>query len=125
MPQRGATKAFVSDLKAITDIMVYDVTSPVAAARYYAYSTLASYEIVAAQQAHYKSFFPFFKQPPQLDVQVTVPLTNPEKVYRYAMLLTASKLLPSGKKLLPKIEAFHSKTSPLKNKLLLRPIPQP
>ena len=104
--QRGATKAFVSDLKAITDIMVYDVTSPVAAARYYAYSTLASYEIVAAQEAHYQSFFPFFKQPPQLDVQLTVPLTNPKKAYRYAMLLTASKLLPSGKKLLPKIEAL-------------------
>ena len=39
---------YVSALKNITDIMVNDVTSPVAASRYYAYTTMTSYEVVVA-----------------------------------------------------------------------------
>jgi hypothetical protein len=41
---------YVSALKRVTDIMVNDVTSPVASARYYAYTTLAAYETLAAFQ---------------------------------------------------------------------------
>ena len=36
------TEQYVATLKSITDIMVNDVTSPVAAARYYGYITLAA-----------------------------------------------------------------------------------
>ena len=39
---------YVSALKKVTDIMVNDVTSPVAASRYYAYTTMTSYEVVVA-----------------------------------------------------------------------------
>ena len=35
---------YTKALKKVTDIMVNDVTSPVAASRYYAYLNLASYE---------------------------------------------------------------------------------
>jgi len=59
--QMAATKAYVEDVKEITDIMVYDVTSPVAAARYYAYITLTSYEIMAQEEKqNYSSFSNFF-----------------------------------------------------------------
>lgn len=42
------TKDYVAALKQVTDVMVYDVTSPVAASRYYAYITLAANEVYAA-----------------------------------------------------------------------------
>jgi len=38
------SQQYVATLKKVTDIMVIDVASPVAASRYYAYLTLASYE---------------------------------------------------------------------------------
>ena len=60
--QRSQSKAYVADLKEITDIMMYDVTSPVAAARYYAYSTLASYELLAYRDKQHSSFFDFFQR---------------------------------------------------------------
>ena len=41
-------KDYIKALKQVTDIMVNDVTSPVAASRYYAYITIASYETMAA-----------------------------------------------------------------------------
>ena len=109
--QRTATKAFVNDLKAVTDIMVYDVTSPVAAARYYAYITLAAYELVAQQEANYQSFFPQFITPVDLKVELEGLFTKPNQAYRYGLVLTASKLLPSGKKLIPKIQALQQDLS--------------
>jgi hypothetical protein len=44
-------KDFVFAMKKATDIMLNDVTSPVAASRYYAYLSLASYEVIS----HYDS----------------------------------------------------------------------
>jgi hypothetical protein len=38
---------YVAALKKVTDVMVIDVASPVAASRYYAYITLASYECIS------------------------------------------------------------------------------
>ena len=42
--------AYVSALKKVTDMMVNDVTSPVASARYYAYTTMSAYEVIATLQ---------------------------------------------------------------------------
>ena len=105
--QRSKSKAYIADLKAITDIMVYDVTSPVAAARYYAYSTLASYEILTLQENEkYPSFFAIFQRPLKDPLPQRVQLKNEAAAYRYALLFSASKLLPSGKKLIPRIESL-------------------
>lgn len=41
---------YVKTLKKVTDVMVNDVTSPVAASRYYAYINLAAQELIAAQK---------------------------------------------------------------------------
>jgi hypothetical protein len=40
------SKNYVTTLKKVTDLMVSDVTSPVAASRYYAYINLAAYEVI-------------------------------------------------------------------------------
>ena len=96
------TKGFVNDLKQITDIMVFDVTSPVAAARYYAYATLSSYELMSTQD---RKLYPSYVGISKLtlkDYELAYKnLKNKDKSYRYAMVYTARKLLPSGKKLLP------------------------
>jgi len=105
--QRSDSKAYIDDLKAITDIMVYDVTSPVAAARYYAYSTLASYEVLALQENdNHSSFFDFFQRPLENPFPQNFKLENEVVAYRYALLCTARKLLPSGKKLESKIKSL-------------------
>jgi len=105
--QRAYSKVYIDDLKAITDIMVYDVTSPVAAARYYAYSTLASYETLALQQNDkHPSFFNFFQRPLKNQLPEYFELENKVIAYRYALLSTALKLLPSGTKLISRISSL-------------------
>ena len=104
--QKSHTKAYVDDLKEITDIMVYDVTSPVAAARYYAYTTLASYELLALRDKRHPSFFDFFQRPSPNSFPKPIYLKNPVASYRYALLFSASNLLPSGKKLQSRIESL-------------------
>lgn len=99
-PRLQKTKSYIGDLKKITDIMVFDVTSPVAAARYYAYVTLASYELLSTQD---RKQFPSFTGISNLKLEglpkVQKTLKNKSKSYRYALIYTAIKLLPSGKKL--------------------------
>ena len=96
------TKGFINDLKQITDIMVFDVTSPVAAARYYAYATLSSYELMSTQDRKlYPSYVGITKLTLKDHELAYKNLKNKDKSYRYAMVYTARKLLPSGKKLLP------------------------
>ena len=107
------TKAYIDDVKQLTDVMIYDVTSPVAAARYYAYSTLASYELMATQTGvPYPSFTAFSKLRLK-GVPAEVPsLQHPEMAYRYVLLYVGSKLLPSGKKLLPRAEKLKQALPP-------------
>jgi hypothetical protein len=42
----SVTDQYVSCMKKVTDVMVNDVASPVAASRYYAYVSLAAYELL-------------------------------------------------------------------------------
>jgi hypothetical protein len=107
------TKAYIDDVKQLTDVMIYDVTSPVAAARYYAYSTLASYELMATQTgAPYPSFTALSKLH-LTGIPAEVPsLQHPEIAYRYALLYVGSKLLPSGKKLIPRAEKLKEALPP-------------
>ena len=107
------TKAYIDDVKQLTDVMIYDVTSPVAAARYYAYSTLASYELMATQTGvPYPSFTALSKLRLK-GVPAEVPsLQHPEMAYRYVLLYVGSKLLPSGKKLLPRAEKLKQALPP-------------
>ena len=57
--KKSTSKDYITDVKEITDIMVFDVTSPVAAARYYAYSNLAAYEVMSTRGLvkRFKFFF--------------------------------------------------------------------
>ena len=107
------TKAYIDDVKQLTDVMIYDVTSPVAAARYYAYSTLASYELMATQTGVPYPSFTALSNLRLKGVPAEVPsLQHPEMAYRYVLLYVGSKLLPSGKKLLPRAEKLKQALPP-------------
>lgn len=96
----AAENPFASDsyqqvLKKLTDVMVNDVTSPVAAARYYAYTTLAGYELLAAcgiypslsEALNGLSPAPVFPESVSLDISFAV---------LYVTFHMGERLLPSG-----------------------------
>lgn len=85
----------------MTDVMVHDVTNPPLAARFFAYTSLAGYEVLAQNDSTCRSFhgvlngYPAFEKPGDPgphSVQLSALL---------AMLETARKLQPSGKLLEP------------------------
>lgn len=104
--------AYVAGLKRVTDIMVTDVTSPVAAARYYAYTTLASYEVMAGLQPdQFSSLVPALTHGLSLDV----PAVKEKDVLSCTVLAlwkAAFSLLPSGKQLKPAIDSLSAKLPP-------------
>ena len=102
---------YVSALKRVTDIMVNDVTSPVASARYYAYTTLASYETLAAfQSGQYTSIVGSLPRP----LQLNLPSAQEKDVLtcsKLALWKAAAALLPSGSQLKPGIDSLSARIS--------------
>ena len=91
------TNDYVRALKDATDVMVTDVTSPVAASRYYAYINLAANETMAL----------FDKQQPTLSGLVkglntmaveegVIAKANPQLAVIFALYKSGTRLLPSG-----------------------------
>lgn len=80
----------------MTDIMVHDVTNPPLAARFFAYTTLAGYEVVSQHDSSYKSMHGILNEYPKIEK----PAAHVPYAYQLsavlAMLETASKIQPSG-----------------------------
>ena len=83
-------------LKKVTDIMVNDVTSPVAASRYYAYVTLAAFETLYVLDS---SNMHSFGQ--QLNGFGGIAAARPGSGSRYATMAAQLTLLKAGQRLLP------------------------
>ena len=106
---------FVFALKKATDIMLNDVTSPVAASRYYAYLSLASYEVVSQYDSvHFPSMNGIVNKFKGIYIDPS-NLQNTDK--QLACILTifkaAEKLLPSGylmRKEIDSLQLIWSKT---------------
>lgn len=83
-------------IEKMTDIMVHDVTNPPLAARFFSYATLAGYEVVAQNNAKFRSMNGRLNDYPKISV--------PDSIQGYAyplsavlaMMETASRLQPSG-----------------------------
>jgi len=97
-------KDYVNILKSVTDVMVEDVTSPVAAARYYAYINLAALETGSyfeknpkLQLAKKLGFKPTFSAHPQK--------INGDLAIQFSLLKGGQYFLPSGYLLSEKIES--------------------
>jgi hypothetical protein len=99
---------YVVTLKSITDIMVNDVTSPVAAARYYGYITLAAYEALSVTNSNdFPSMAEVLKFPSiAISEAVDLKKTDPEVAVNMTLLKTAEKLLPSGPMLSQEIRVY-------------------
>jgi hypothetical protein len=104
--QKYSATDYVGALKSATDVMVSDVTSPVAASRYYAYINLAAYETAALFDTGYNSLTGSIHK-------FTAPVLDNEEKYGAEPGLTmmlvvykmAQRMLPSGFVLKRKIDS--------------------
>lgn len=91
-----SNKDISSVISQMTELMVHDVTNPPLAARFFSYACLAGYEIIAQNNAKFKSMNGFLNDYPRLH--------KPDSIHNYsyplaallAMVETAKKLQPSG-----------------------------
>lgn len=91
------TNDYIYALKSATDIMVNDVTSPVAASRYYAYINLAANQMLLLFDNRQPDFSTVIKRLTPLKVSDTlVKKSEPLLSAIFALYKAGIKLLPSG-----------------------------
>ncbi|MEP7372595.1 MAG: vanadium-dependent haloperoxidase [Chitinophagaceae bacterium] len=91
------TNDYVRALKHATDVMVTDVTSPVAASRYYAYINLAAIETVALFDKQQPHFAGVLKGLNAITIDDTlVKKSDPQLAVIFALYKSGTRLLPSG-----------------------------
>lgn len=101
-PGPFTNKDYVVALKQVTDVMVFDGTSPVAASRYYAYITLAANEVYAAGNPAATSLKQQLNGFKGINLDAAaVKNGNASFAALYALYKMGEKLLPSGSKLRP------------------------
>jgi hypothetical protein len=93
-----SSKDYITALKQVTDVMVRDVTSPVAASRYYAYITLASYETYVLLHSQVYTFANLLNNYKGVHVeQALQKKADPSFAAVYAIYKMGQRLLPSGR----------------------------
>ena len=91
------TSDYVRALKDATDVMVTDVTSPVAASRYYAYINLAANETVALFDKQQPHFAAVVRGLDNIVVDDNlVKTSDPQLAVILALYKSGTRLLPSG-----------------------------
>ena len=93
--QAGADQ-IVDVVNDMTGMMVHDVTNPPLAARFFAYSMLAGYEVARQNDSSLKSFKGRLNNYPEIPHPAIINFSWPLATV-YAMLETAAALQPSGK----------------------------
>ena len=108
LPKPPVASDYVFALKKVTDVMVNDVASPVAASRYYAYITLAAYETQSLfDTINYPSLagrINKFSKPFRNDA--LIPFSNKSLAVILAVFITGQKLLPSGYLLVSQMDSI-------------------
>ena len=99
-------KDFVDQLFQITAVMLHDVVNPPAASRYYAYATLAAYQVVQANYPDVPNLHQNFSQPLSFSSSPAPRDADPKFAATYAMLEVGKKMLPSGYMLQEKQEEY-------------------
>ncbi|SDE12574.1 PAP2 superfamily protein [Niabella drilacis] len=83
-------------LTAMTDIMIHDITNPPLAARFFAYSCLAGYEVVAQHDTAFKSMYQKLNGYPDIKKPDSITGYSYQLAALLAIMETAKKLQPSG-----------------------------
>jgi hypothetical protein len=92
-----STNDYVRALKSLTDVMINDVTSPVAASRYYAYITLAANETLGLFDARQPRFSEIIKGLTEVKrEQELIDQSDQSFAVILALYTTGARLLPSG-----------------------------
>jgi hypothetical protein len=86
----------------MSDIMLHDVTNPPLAARFFAYSFLAGYEIISQHDSNVIGLAGRLNNYPKIGIPDSIKGYNTRLAAILAIVETASKMQPSGKRL----EAF-------------------
>lgn len=81
----------------MTDVMVHDITNPPLAARFFAYSCLAGYEIVSQNNHRYPSMHGRLNGYPAIKKPDSIAQNDYRLAALLAMVETAGKMQPSGK----------------------------
>lgn len=109
-------KIYAAELFHITEVMVTDVASPPVAARIYAYTNLAAYQVISQSGGKFlKGEIPSLSFP---ENQQSKSLQSPEFSAVYAMFLVGEKVMPSGYLLKEKQKVWQDRA--LKNKLITK-----
>ncbi len=94
-------EANVDDIIYITNsmcnLMLHDVTNPPLAARFFAYTYMAGYEVIAENNPVYKSMYGTFNQYPKIEKPDSIKNYDYKLASLFAMLEVAGKMQPSGK----------------------------
>lgn len=83
----------------MTELMIHDVTNPPLAGRFFAYSTLAAYEVLAQNNSSFISMHGILNDYPKLNKPDTISGYAYRLSALIAMIETAKKLQPSGPEL--------------------------
>jgi hypothetical protein len=90
----------------MSELMVHDVTNPPLAARFFAYTCLAGYEVVSENDKHVKRMQGVLNEYPVIKFPKQIAGYNYQLSAVLAMTETAGKLQPSGSLLLKYEESF-------------------
>jgi len=93
-------------ITAMTDIMIHDVTNPPLAARFFSYTCLAGYEAIAQNNPAFKTMHGRLNMYPDLKKPDSISGYNYRLSALLAMMETAKKMQPSGKRLDAYEQAF-------------------
>lgn len=91
-----ATDQFVKSAFHLSEVMLHDVVSPPAAARFYAYAMLSAFEVLQRNQSDMLELSKSFQVVPDFVPVTLPPKFNPAFCATYAMLETGRLILPSG-----------------------------
>src|SRR6478752_2838522 len=94
-PQLTST-AIGNVINQMTELMIHDITNPPLAARFFSYACLAGYEVVAENNAGYKSMHGIVRDYPSMEKPDSIKGYSSQLAAVLAMIETAKKMQPSG-----------------------------
>lgn len=116
--EKFTSNDYVAALKKVTDVMVNDVTSPVAAARYYSYINLGSNEVSSLFNSSKNSFSQSINDFKKIEAPETLVAKSDAS---FATVFTVYKM---AKKLLPSGYLFTAEADSLMNSAIKKGIPK-
>lgn len=85
--------------ESMTDVMVHDITNPPLAARFYAYASIAGYEVISQQRDEYPSLQGVLNEYPDIPLPEGLDAQHTQLSAALAMIEVASSIQPSGPRL--------------------------